>query len=141
MLPCLGPDGNLEQFVNYASGMTAAEHAKPGFALTVNANGWQTARLTPAIAATGLRPTRKNMSTLQTIQQMLVEQFELKEEDVTPDAQLEALGMDSLSVIEFMFSLEDKFQIKLTDERAEIKTVRDIADVVDRVAAEQKKST
>ena len=78
------------------------------------------------------------MSTLQTIQHMMVEQFELKEEDLTPDAQLEALGLDSLSVIEFMFNLEDKFHIKLPDERVEIKTVRDIASVVERVLAEQK---
>ena len=78
------------------------------------------------------------MSTLQTIQHMMVEQFELKEEDLTPDAQLEALGLDSLSVIEFMFNLEDKFHIKLPDERVEIKTVRDIAGVVERVLAEQK---
>lgn len=78
------------------------------------------------------------MSTLQTIQHMLVEQFELKKEDITPDAQLEALGLDSLSVIEFMFNLEDKFHIKLPDERVEIKTVRDIAGVVERMLAEQK---
>lgn len=78
------------------------------------------------------------MSTLQTIQHMMVEQFELKEEDVTPDAQLEALGLDSLSVIEFMFNLEDKFNIKLPDERIEIKTVRDITGVVDRMLAEHK---
>jgi acyl carrier protein len=69
---------------------------------------------------------------------MLVEQFELKKEDITPDAQLEALGLDSLSVIEFMFNLEDKFHIKLPDERVEIKTVRDIAGVVERMLAEQK---
>jgi acyl carrier protein len=78
------------------------------------------------------------MSTLQTIQHMLVEQFELKKEDITPDAQLEALGLDSLSVIEFMFNLEDEFHIKLPDERVEIKTVRDIAGVVERMLAEQK---
>ena len=68
----------------------------------------------------------------------MVEQFELKEEDLTPDAQLEALGLDSLSVIEFMFNLEDKFHIKLPDERVEIKTVQDIAGIVERMVAEQK---
>lgn len=78
------------------------------------------------------------MSTLQTIQRMMVEQFELKEKDITPDAQLETLGLDSLSVIEFMFNIEDKFHIKLPDERVEIKTVRDIAAVVERMLAEQK---
>jgi acyl carrier protein len=36
------------------------------------------------------------MSSLQTIQRMLVEQFDLKIEDLGPDAQLEGLGLDSL---------------------------------------------
>ena len=78
------------------------------------------------------------MSTLQTIQRMMAEQFKLKEEDLTPDAQLEALGLDSLSVIEFMFNLEDEFHLKLPDERVEIKTIQDIASLVERMVAEQK---
>ena len=78
------------------------------------------------------------MSILQTIQRMMAEQFELKEESLTPDAQLETLGLDSLSVIEFMFNLEDEFHIKLPDERVEIKTIQDIANIVERMVAEQK---
>ncbi len=78
------------------------------------------------------------MSTLQTIQRMMIEQFELKADDLTPDAQMEALGLDSLSVIEFMFNIEDEFHIKLPDERVEIRTVRDIASIVERLVAEQK---
>ena len=78
------------------------------------------------------------MNTLQTIQRMMVEQFDLKVEDLAPDAQLEALGLDSLSVIEFMFNIEDEFHIKLPDERVEIKTIQDISGIVERLVAEQK---
>lgn len=78
------------------------------------------------------------MSTLQTIQRMMVEQFELSEETLTPEAELEALGLDSLSVIEFMFNIEDEFHIKLPDERVEIKTIQDIVGIVDRLVTEQK---
>ena len=81
------------------------------------------------------------MSTLQTIQRMMVEQFELKIEDLAPDAQLEALGLDSLSVIEFMFSIEDEFHIKLPDERVEIKTIQDITRIVERLVTEQRTAT
>ena len=81
------------------------------------------------------------MSTLQTIQRMMVEQFELKAADLIPDAQLEALGLDSLSVIEFMFNIEDEFHIKLPDERVEIKTIQDIANIVERMVAEQKSAS
>lgn len=78
------------------------------------------------------------MSTLETIQRMMVEQFELKPEVLTPETQLESLGIDSLSVIEFMFNIEDEFKIKLPDERVEIKTIQDIASIVERLVAEQK---
>jgi len=78
------------------------------------------------------------MSSLPTIQRMMVEQFDLKLEDLTPDALLEGLGLDSLSVIEFMFNLEDELKIKLTDERVELKTVQDVANIVDKLIAEQK---
>jgi acyl carrier protein len=81
------------------------------------------------------------MSSLQTIQRMMVEQFDLKLEDLSPDAQLESLGLDSLSVIEFMFSLEDELKIKLPDERVELKTVNDVAMVVDKIIAAQKGTT
>ncbi|MFA6972440.1 MAG: phosphopantetheine-binding protein [Gallionella sp.] len=77
------------------------------------------------------------MSSLPTIQRMMVEQFDLKLENLTPDATLESLGLDSLSVIEFMFNLEDELKIKLPDERVEIKTLQDVTNLVDRIIAEQ----
>ncbi len=77
------------------------------------------------------------MSSLTTIQRMMVEQFDLKLENLTPDATLESLGLDSLSVIEFMFNLEDELKIKLPDERVEIKTLQDVTNLVDRIVAEQ----
>ncbi len=80
------------------------------------------------------------MSSLPTIQRMMVEQFDLKLEALDADAQLESLGLDSLSVIEFMFKLEDELKIKLPDERVEIKTVGDVANLVDKILAEQKGS-
>ncbi|HEU0283174.1 MAG TPA: phosphopantetheine-binding protein [Gallionella sp.] len=81
------------------------------------------------------------MSSLQTIHHMMVKQFDLKLEDLSPEAKLENLGLDSLSVIEFMFNLEDELKIKLPDERVEIKTVQDVADILDRIIAEQKASS
>ncbi len=77
------------------------------------------------------------MSSLPTIQRMMVEQFDLKLEDLTPDATLESLGLDSLSVIEFMFNLEDELKIKLPDERVELKTLQDVTNLVDRIVAEK----
>jgi acyl carrier protein len=67
----------------------------------------------------------------------MAENFELNEAELQPDRQLETLGLDSLSVIEFMFVLEDEFKIKLSDERVEIKTIQDIVTIVDRLVADQ----
>ena len=79
------------------------------------------------------------MSSLQTIQRMMAEQFDLKLADLSPDAQLDSLGLDSLSVIEFMFTLEDELNIKITNDRVEdFKTVGDVADIIDRIIATQK---
>lgn len=78
------------------------------------------------------------MNTLQTIQNLMVKQFDLKERDLTPDATLESLGLDSLSVIEFMFNIEDDLKIKLPDERLELKTLQDVVNVLDKVIANQK---
>jgi acyl carrier protein len=78
------------------------------------------------------------MSTLQTIQQMIVEQFELNIDDLVPDATLESLGLDSLSVIEFMFNIEDKYHIKMANELLEnIKTLQDVVQIIDKLVAEQ----
>ncbi len=78
------------------------------------------------------------MSSLQTIRDMMVKQFDLKPEDLTPEATLEGLGLDSLSVIEFMFNLEDELKIKFPEERVELKTLGDVVNLVDKLIAEQK---
>ncbi len=80
------------------------------------------------------------MSSLQTIRDMMVRQFDLKPEDLTPEATLEGLGLDSLSVIEFTFNLEDELKIKFPEERVELKTLQDVVNLVDRLIAEQKPS-
>jgi acyl carrier protein len=77
------------------------------------------------------------MSTLETVQKLLAEKFELKPEQLNPSSELDKLGLDSLSIIEFMFNVEDEFKVKLPDERVEIKTVQDIVAIVDKLIAEQ----
>lgn len=69
---------------------------------------------------------------------MMVKQFDLKPEDLTPDATLEGLGLDSLSIIEFTFNLEDELKITMPDERVELKTLQDVVNLLDKLIAEQK---
>lgn len=77
------------------------------------------------------------MSSLATIQRMMVEQFDLKLEQLTPSAELASLGVDSLSIVEFMFNLEDELSIKFGDERMDFKTVQDVANIVDQLVVAQ----
>ncbi len=76
------------------------------------------------------------MNTLATVQKLIAEELDLAADDLDPARPLEELGIDSLSVIEVMFKLEDTFNIKMPDERVPIRTVQDIADIVDRLLRE-----
>ena len=78
------------------------------------------------------------MSSLKTIQDLMVKQFDLKLEDLTPDASLKGLGLDSLSVIEFTFTLEDELKITMPEENVKLKTLQDVVGLVDKLIAEQK---
>jgi acyl carrier protein len=50
------------------------------------------------------------MSTLETLQDILIEEFDLKRDQVTPTAELAALGVDSLDMLELMFKIEDRYK-------------------------------
>jgi len=67
---------------------------------------------------------------LPRVQSMLRERFALSEAQVDATHALTELGVDSLAVIEFMFDLETEFDISLSQERADIHTIGDIAALV-----------
>lgn len=77
------------------------------------------------------------MDTLETIRQLIAAEADVKLEDLEPDRPLEELGVDSLTVLEVMFQIEDTFGVKMPDERVPIRTVKDIADLVDRLVGQQ----
>lgn len=77
------------------------------------------------------------MSTLTVIQELIAKSAEVPIEKLEPNRPLQELDVDSLTVLEAMFDLEEKFNIKMPEERVPIRTVQDIADLVDRLVAEQ----
>jgi acyl carrier protein len=77
------------------------------------------------------------MSTFETIREMMVDQFQLEPAKVTPEATLEDLNIDSLSAVEFMFLLEEKFDVTAPMERIALRTVQDVSKEVDRLIAAQ----
>lgn len=77
------------------------------------------------------------MSTLATVQEMLVAEFELRTDQIAPEAKLADLGIDSLATLEFLFKLEEKFELDLNSDPTPVETVADIACEVDRMLAKK----
>ncbi|MFA9430492.1 acyl carrier protein [Egicoccus sp. AB-alg2] len=70
-----------------------------------------------------------------TFQTVLVDTFGVPAEDVTPDATFEALGLDSLDVVELTLVLEEETGVKLEDE--ELEDVRTVQDAIDKITEKQ----
>ena len=77
------------------------------------------------------------MSTLARIQDLAAKEFSIDPTSLDPQAQLDTLGIDSLSFIEFMFKVEEEFGVSVSDENLKgIKTLADLErHVVDALAA------
>ena len=77
------------------------------------------------------------MSTLARIQDLAAKEFSIDPTSLDPQAQLDTLGIDSLSFIEFMFKVEEEFGGSVSDENLKgIKTLADLErHVVDALAA------
>lgn len=72
------------------------------------------------------------MSTLGTLQAILVKDYRLQPEQVVPEATLSTLGLDSLSVLELMFKIEDNFHLKIGDDTpTDLVTVNDVVKYID----------
>lgn len=64
------------------------------------------------------------------LRKIVAEQLSVDEEDVVPEASfIEDLNADSLDLVELIMTLEEEFDIKISDEDAEkIQTVQDAID-------------
>ena len=59
------------------------------------------------------------------------ETFGIAEEKLLPGATLESLGLDSLAVIEFLFQIEDQFQIQIPDQASPPRTLDEMAQLIE----------
>ncbi|MGA3172955.1 MAG: acyl carrier protein [Syntrophorhabdales bacterium] len=67
------------------------------------------------------------MTVAEKVKKMIVEQLEVNESEVAPEAKfIDDLGADSLDIVELVMALEDEYGIEIPDEDAEkIETVGD----------------
>ena len=79
------------------------------------------------------------MSTLDKLQNILMRDYKVSAEQLSPDAQISALGIDSLGVIELMFQIEDQFGITLADDDSTaFVTIDDVVRHVDQLLQVQR---
>lgn len=72
------------------------------------------------------------MSTLETLKDILTEEFDLERERLQPEAQLATLGVDSLDLLDLMFKIEDRYQLTIRDELpATLVTIDDVVKYID----------
>ena len=77
------------------------------------------------------------MTTLHTVRQLLASELSLDPATLDPARPLDELGIDSLTLIECMFKLEDKFGISVANGETKVNTLQDIADMIDGLVAEK----
>jgi acyl carrier protein len=67
---------------------------------------------------------------------IMIEDLQLNASEVSPAASLDDAGLDSLAVVELSMALSRRLGVDITDdELLELKTVADIADVIEKRTA------
>jgi acyl carrier protein len=86
-------------------------------------------------------PGERSMTTMQSMQGIFKANFDLAPELLQREAVLEDLEIDSLSMIEVLFAVEDEFKIVVPQEpaawRGQTRTFGDLVDYVDKLITAQ----
>lgn len=76
------------------------------------------------------------MTTLERLQSLLSQHCAAPVDVLRADASLEALGVDSLGLIELVFEVEETFNVQFdADAAAGLRTVGDVAEHIDQLLA------
>jgi acyl carrier protein len=84
---------------------------------------------------------RRNMttSTFEAISTVLVEQFHVEPGAVRAEVALDQLGLDSLALMEFVFAVEDRFDVRIPEDRLDPRqagvTLEQLAGLLDEAIA------
>ena len=76
-------------------------------------------------------------TTFEHLRTILVRDYKIDPAVVTLDAELEALGIDSLGVAELLFNVEDEFHITLSPDAVQLMTLGDVVHFIDQLIAVQ----
>lgn len=73
------------------------------------------------------------MSAYEFLSEQLVEKFDVDAEIISPESNLSDLGLDSLSIVELVFDVEDEYDIEISEEDAKFATLGEAAELVDKL--------
>lgn len=76
-------------------------------------------------------------NTLERLQQLFIAHFDFNIKELRATTTLENLGLDSLDIIEFMFEIENEFNIRIPDRDFKVTTIQDMVEALDRFISEQ----
>ena len=76
-------------------------------------------------------------TTFDHLRALLIKDYKLDPNLVTLDAELEALGIDSLGVAELLFNVEDEFHITLSPDAVQLRTLGDVVRFIDELMVVQ----
>ncbi|BDI07449.1 acyl carrier protein [Sphaerotilus microaerophilus] len=75
------------------------------------------------------------MSCLKELQKLIQEKYDVEPDKLDVNGSMRAAGLDSLTMVEFLFAVEDHYGISLPDVPPEMDTLAELAAVVDGVLA------
>ena len=76
------------------------------------------------------------MTTLARLTQLIHDKFGVALDVIDPDAPFASYELDSLTVAELMFEIDDAFHVTVPDEAATtVATLRQLAEVIDALSA------
>lgn len=81
----------------------------------------------------------QDMQTLELLRQYLQNKASIDPANVTPEARLEDIGVDSLILIDLMFELEESLNVRVPDMDSRPTTVAELIDLFDALSAPQAK--
>jgi len=76
-------------------------------------------------------------TTFETMKRIIVKDYELAPERLTPDTPLTDIDLDSLAITELIFALEDEFNVVAKTNGQGMQTLGDIAAYIDQLIAER----
>jgi acyl carrier protein len=76
-------------------------------------------------------------TTFETMKRIIVKDYELAAERLTPETPLADIDLDSLAVTELIFALEDEFNVTAKTNGQGLQTLGDIAGYIDQLIAER----